>query len=188
MATQIFSRLELNRVDPSLLIGQGGYTLTTLADSLSNARKAMGSLPKGVGVGYLEVEIWSTSLTALGTDVSVGVAQANSTVNTGTGVDALSWGYFPGDGSIKNNNANVASSTAAVQAERNVIQVYTELTPTLCRMSIAVNGSFMFFATLPNGKFWVPSFTVSGSTAGDRNIYVNSGLTGFKYIMTQVPA
>lgn len=186
MSTQLFGRLSQNFCEPSLLITQGGAVVTTQADTLTNARKVMTDNPRGTGLFCFEAFVYSTTLAALGTNFAVGLARVTSSLTAATGGDTLSYGYYPGDGSIKNNGANVASALNWVTAERNAIQVFGNLSSG--QINFAVNGAWLAAITIPTGQFYVPSLTVSGGQAGENSIYINTGLTGLFFPLVYAPS
>ncbi len=186
MSTQLFGRLSQNFCDANLLITQGGYVVTTQADSLSNARKVMTDQPKGTGLFYFEANVWLETGTAGATDFAVGLAQVDSLTSAATGGDAKSWGYYPFEGTIKNNGANIASSATWVTPERQYIQLFGNLASGI--INLAVNSAWMAAFNVTTGKFYVPSLTVSGGNAGDRSIYLNTGLTGFFFPLVYAPS
>lgn len=188
MSTQIFSRLSSNSADPSILIAQSGSSITTGANALSNARKALGDTPKATGFFYWEAICWTTTLNALGSNFAIGIAEASSPLNTAVGVDAHSYAYYPGTGEVRNNNAVVSSSANWVSAERTVIQVFGNLNSVSGQLQFGVNGSWLGAFTVAAGTFYVPALTVAGGNAGENNIYVNFGLTGFLFPITSAPA
>lgn len=188
MTTQVFSRLSVAAHDPSLVIGSALDTVTTGANALSNARKALGELPKATGFFYFEAFPWTTVGNAFGTNFSVGIARPDSPLNACVGLEALSLGYFPGTGEIRQNNVVIASSANWVRGEQCCIQVFGNLNSGF--ISFAVNGSFLANLASPfsAGTFFVPALTVAGGNAGENNWYINLGLTGFFYPITSAPA
>ncbi len=59
MTSRVYSTWNPNARGEGLALTQGNVVVTTLADSLTNARKVLGTLPKGSAPAFYETVPWS---------------------------------------------------------------------------------------------------------------------------------
>lgn len=178
MTTRVYATLDPNSLGPGLLLDAGNMVVSTTTDALDNHRKACGTVPKSANDSYFECHFWSVARTSLAGMIAVGVAQNLSSLSKAVGEDNLSFGYWPADGAVKSNNANVA--TCPVVNERVCIGVLLHLsTPGSEQVVFSVDGNQVAVASLPAGKFWLPAMTVSGGNAGEVQAVVNFGIDAF---------
>lgn len=191
MTTQIFATLNQNALGPGLVLDQGGLVVTTNAAALSNARKALGTLPKGVGESLFECTFYSDSRTTpVPAGIRVGLAQTSSLTNIGTGVDALSYGLDLNTGNLYSNTAVLANVVSGGIPERTVISTYTKFNVSSITMHFFTNGVWRNSWTVSSvsGKFWVPSVTVCGGNAADWKAFLGFGQRGLKYPRLVIPS
>jgi hypothetical protein len=184
MPAQTFGTWDQNALGAGLVLQMGGLVIVTGDSNLTNARKALGTLPKGSGTGYFENEFYSVPQVNLGTNCAVGVAQPTSALNAAPGQDALSWAFYPGTGDVKNNGAVLMN--IGIVPERTVISVYLSLITTP-QLILAVSGSWKASIALPAGKVWLPTAMLAGGNAGETGLYTNMGQRGFNYTRIEGP-
>lgn len=183
MATQVFAMLNPNALGPGLVLDQGNLVVTTNAAALSSARKVLGTVPKGVASGYFECIFYSdTQAASLPSGVLVGIARADSPLTSGVGVDALSYGYEPLTGNIRNNNGTLLTTRASV--ERSVLGVYYNGTTGYLAWFLENN---ILGSTIVAAGSYVPAVTVCGGNAADVKAVLYFGQRGLKYPQTTAP-
>ena len=180
MTARTYSTWNPNALGTGLLLDQGNLVVTTGADSLSNSRKVLATLPKATSSGYSETEFWSTPQVSLSTNAAVGVAKVGSSLSAALGVDANSCGYYPATGEVKKNN--VVLTTLAAIPERRTIGIYFAESGGDVHMIITVQGSWVYGADLGAvGDLWVPALTLAGGNATETSAFTNFGQRGFNY-------
>lgn len=184
MSTETYAQWNPNACDASLVLSGGNTIVTTGADALSSARKVLSTLPRGVGDGISEHEFYTVPLVNLGDTCAIGLAQSNSSLNTGVGVDALSIGYYPGTGIIRSNNATVGTIDIIDEvpnqphALRKTISILIKFITGTPHFVVAINGSWQIDITLPTGKLWCVAATLSGGKAAETFLNSNFGNKG----------
>lgn len=160
----------------------GNLIVKTNADQLSNARKCLGTVPRGAGSAYFECYFYSdTRPDDLAETCSVGIAQVGSPLDAYVGEDSDSIGLIVGTGEIQSGGS--AIETVNAQAERLCIGVLIRIEGGSAGDSVAfsVNGNLLAEVAIPSSEFWVPAVTVSGLDAGDMRAFLNFGQRGFDY-------
>jgi hypothetical protein len=158
---------------PGLLVKTGNLIATTTQNALDIHRAIHGTLAVTSGTYYYEVIYWSTLQNTMANLVSFGVSQPQGDLAKYVGEETVSYGWRFADNGVYNNN--LRSITVIAYPERLVFGCYVSLSPTTCTALFTVNGTPVASQTLPNGKSWVPAFTLSGTVAGDQQIQVNFG-------------
>jgi hypothetical protein len=182
VSSRTFATLDPNRIGDGLALEMGNLIVKTNADQLSNARKCLGTVPRGTGDAYFECYFYSDTRPAdLAETCSVGIAQVGSSLDTYVGEDADSIGLIIGTGEIQSGGSVI--ETVNSQAERLCIGVLVRLEAGSAGDTVAfsVNGNLLYEASIPDGQFWVPAVTVSGLDAGDMRAFLNFGQRGFDY-------
>jgi hypothetical protein len=191
MPSRTYCTWDPNAIGDGLLLDDGNLVVTTGANALSNARKVMGTLFKGVGRFNSEHEFWSVPRVNLGTNAVIGIAEPDSPLDQAVGADAKSYGLVLGTGEVK-NNGNVITTLDVINEPtdsvlRAVISLYVVLDSGPW-MVIAVDGSWRYQLSLPSGKFWAFAATLAGGNAGETSLFSNFGQRGFNYPIIQGPA
>lgn len=177
MASRAFSFLNPNALGPGLMLLNGGRVVTTTQPSLDKNRKVMGTLPKGAGDGYFEVQFFTQSQPAtIPVGMRVGVCATGVSLSSCCGDDLLSWGYECSTGRLYTNGGWAALTSGT--PERTVIGMYVSLA--LNRLTVFIGGNYIGYSNLTPGQFWVPCISVYGSSPGDISAYINTGQTGFE--------
>lgn len=181
MTSRTFATLDPNALGPGLALSFGNQVVTTDQAGLigTTSQRVHGTIAKAVGYGFFEGAFYSTSRGDLTGCCSIGVAEADSSLNAKVGEDAESWGFWPADGGIYNGGVQVVAGQPI--AERMWIEVYLHMSGTSAGTFLAfyVDGNPYATVFLPDGKFWVPAGGVSSEIAGDLSAFINFGQRPF---------
>lgn len=177
MTSRLICTLDPTACGPNLLVQEGGLIVTTTA--LSDIHRTVrGTMAASAGTYYYEAIYWSTLQASLANLVSFGVSQPSGDLSKYVGEETVSYGWRFADGNVYNNNT--AGAAIPVYPERTTFGCYVFLSPTVCTATFVVNGVGLATVTLPNGKTWLPAFTLAGG-AGDLQAQVNFGQSLFDY-------
>jgi hypothetical protein len=190
MTNKVVCTLSSNKVGAKLALSQGNLVVTT-TDVADIHRAVFGTLAMGSGQVSFECAFWSNAQAVGGLSglASVGVAQADCSIAKYVGEEANSFGYFPADAVVKNNNAvisTLASPPLQAQPERQYIGVFLDFTVSPPIISWQINGAYLFQTNLTTGRFYVPAVSIGSTTPGDISAYVNFGQSRFQYPIFQV--
>jgi hypothetical protein len=164
MTARVFSTWNPNAVGEGLLLDQGGLVITTGVSALSNARKVIGTLPKGSSPGFYETVFWSVPRVSLGSNVATGVAQPDSPLDQAVGADSKSCAFYPATGDII--FAGSTLTTLDPIPERVYIGVYLIFSGGHAFVNFIVSGSWIYEVDLgTGGKLWLPAQTLAGGNA-----------------------
>lgn len=184
MTARVFSTWNPNALGHGLALEQGNLVITTLENSLSNARKVLGTLPKGASPGFYETVFWSVPRVSLGDNVATGVALPDSPLDQAVGADAKSCGYYPATGEIIYGGVVLTTTAAAVDPipERTDIGVYLIFQTNHAYVNFIVNGTWVYEVDLgTGGGVWVPAQTLAGGNAGETSSYTRFGGGGVAF-------
>lgn len=186
MTARVYSTWNPNALGDGIALTQGNIVVTTAADSLSNARKVLATLPKGSAPGFYETVFWSTPQVSLSTNIATGVAQPDSALNEAVGHDAKSCGYYPATGEIKLNN--VVLTTLDPIDERVDIGVYLIISGGHIYVSFMTAGTWRYEVDLGTSGVWVPAQTLAGGIAGETSSYTRFGGGGVAFNYPRIVA
>lgn len=180
MTARVYSTWNPNALGAGLLLDQGNLVVTTGADSLSNARKVLGTLPKGSSPGFYETVAWSIPRVSLGTNFATGFAQPDSPLDQAVGADSKSCGYYPATGDIIYNGSPL--TTIVAQPERVDIGCYLIFSGGHAYAVFIVAGTWVYEADLgTGGASWLPAQTLAGGIAGETSTYTRFGGGGVAF-------
>jgi hypothetical protein len=176
MTSRLICTLDAASAGPNLLVQEGNLIVSTTA-ACDLHRTVRGTMAATNGTYYYEVIFWSTLQGSLANLVSFGVTQPSGAPDKYVGEETVSYGWRFADGNVYNNNT--AGAAITVYPERTTFGCYLFLSPSLCTLTFCVNGVGLATVTLPNGKTWLPAFTLGASTAGDIQAQCNFGQSLF---------
>lgn len=190
MTSRVFSTWNPNALGDGLVLAQGNIVVTTAADSLSNARKVLGTLPKGSAPGFYETVFWSTPQVSLGTNVATGVAMPDSPLDQAVGADSKSCGYYPATGDIIMGGVTLTTTSSAHDPipERTDIGVYLIFFGGHAYVNFIVAGTWIFEVDLGTSGVWVPAQTLAGGIAGETSSYTRFGGGGVAFNYPRIVA
>jgi hypothetical protein len=181
MPSRILCTLDPHRLGAGLLLDQGNLVVTCAGSDISYPanvnRSAFGTIAVGAGTVSFECYFYSTLRNSLSNLAAVGVAENTCSLSAYVGSSALSWGYFPANGEIRNNGVAINDSSSPEvkpAAERQCISVL--LVQGAAPYAVwMVDGNVVFQANLTPGKFYVPAVSLGATVAGDVSACFNFG-------------
>lgn len=186
MTAKVFSTWNPNALGAGLMLAQGNLVVTTSLDSLSTARKVLGTLPKGTAAGFYETVFWSIPRVSLGDNVATGVANPDSPLDQAVGADSKSCGYYPASGKIIKNGSTL--TTLAARPERADIGVYFHPFGGHMYVSFVVDGTWVYEVDLGTSGLWIPAQTIGGGVAGETSSYTRFGGGGVAFNYPRITA
>lgn len=189
MTARVFSTWNPHAVGDGLGLQQGNVVITTLVSGLSNARKVLGTLPKGLAPAFYETVFYSVPMVSLSDNVATGLAKPTSPLNEAVGHDADSCGYYPATGEIK--KGNTVLTTLDPIDERTDIGIYMTiggLGGNHAFMNVITAGVWRYAVDLGAGSLWVPAQTLAGGNATETSSYTRFGGGGVAFNYPRIVA